>query len=269
MVMTRKLADHLEMAEIKMFASRLRAIEGLQHNAIGVEIGQFDGAYAFSIKSIPGPSYNVVKGDSLQSEHLVETILAFYKEKGIPARFDVAPQYMNASSLQKLHHAGFFQSDFHTTLYSALSSEYVGELKNSIIEIRTIQEDEFDFYGKLYVEGFNMPRFLADSVAANNKVLYDKPGWSFYIASLNNEDVGIGSMFVHNSTAILAASAVQHSARNKGIHQALIQYRVKEAVKQNCKHVVGHAKFASTSQKNMERCGMTIAYTKSIWTEVN
>lgn len=63
--MTKNLADHFEMTEIKMFESRLNAIKEIQNNAMGVEIGQFDGAYAFSIKNIPGPSYNVVKGDGL------------------------------------------------------------------------------------------------------------------------------------------------------------------------------------------------------------
>lgn len=63
MVITKNLANHLEETEIKMFESRLNAIKEIQDNALGVEVGQFGGAYAFAIKNIPGPSYNVVKGD--------------------------------------------------------------------------------------------------------------------------------------------------------------------------------------------------------------
>ncbi|EON71275.1 acetyltransferase [Lysinibacillus sphaericus OT4b.31] len=37
----------------------------------------------------------------------------------------------------------------------------------------------------------------------------------------------------------------------------------------NFDFVIGHAKFASTSQNNMERCGLKMANTKSIWTDVN
>lgn len=269
LVITKKLADHLEMAEITMFESRLDALKEVQNNALGIEIGHFDGAFAFSIKGIPGPSFNVVKGNSLQSEQTVQNILDFYKEKGIPVRFEIAPQYINAEIIQKLHHAVLYQSDFHTTLYSVMKDEAPSECKNSNFAIRAINEKEFNIFGELYVEGFHMPPFLVDSVAENNKVLYDKPGWTFYIATLNNEDVGIGSMFVHNNTAILAASAVKPNARNKGIHQALIQHRMNEALQKNCKHLIGHAKFTSISQNNMERCGMTIAYTKSIWTEAN
>ncbi|MFJ7734669.1 GNAT family N-acetyltransferase [Lysinibacillus sp. NPDC097231] len=267
MVITKKLANHLEETEIKMFESRLNAIKEIQNNAMGVEVGQFDDAYAFSIKNIPGPSYNVVKGDSLSSENTIDKVLSFYRAREIPARFELAPQYVNATSLQKLHNVGLFQSDFHSTLYCELNGEMVGETKNSTIKIRQIDEAEFECYGNIYVEGFDMPAFLAESVATNNKVLYDKPGWSFYIASLENEDVGVGSLYVYNGTAILAASAVKPIARNQGIHQALIRFRINEAIRQNCSLMIGHAKFVSISQNNMERCGLRMAYTKSIWTE--
>ncbi|MEY9971152.1 hypothetical protein ABH966_001518 [Lysinibacillus sp. RC46] len=132
--------------------------------------------------------------------------------------------------------------------------ERVGKTKNSSIKIRQIDEAEFDRYGNIYVEGFGMPAFLAESVTANNKVLYDKPGWSFYIASFQDEDVGIGSLYINDGTAILAASAVKLIARNQGIHQAFIQFRINEALQQNCSLMIGHAKFASISQNNMEHC---------------
>ncbi|MBG9455579.1 hypothetical protein ABE61_16280 [Lysinibacillus sphaericus] len=267
MVITKNLANHLEETEIKMFKSRFNAIKEIKNNAMGVEIGQFEGAYAFFIKNIPGPSYNVVKGDSLSSENTIDKILSFYKTREIPARFDLAPQYVNTTSLQKLHNAGLFQSDFHATLYCELNEETVGKTKNSFIKIRQINEDEFDRYGNIYVEGFGMPAFLADSVTTNNKVLYDKPGWSFYIATLQGEDVGIGSLYINDRTAILAASAVKPKARNQGVHQALTQFRINEALQQNFNVMIGHAKFASISQNNMERCGLRMAYTKSIWTE--
>ncbi|MEY9971153.1 hypothetical protein ABH966_001519 [Lysinibacillus sp. RC46] len=121
MVITKNLANHLEKTEIKMFESRLNAIKEIQDNAMRVEIGQFDGAYAFSIKNIPGPSYNVVKGNCFSSKNAIDKILNFYKEREIPARFDLAPQYANATSLQKLHNAGLFQSDLHATLYCELN----------------------------------------------------------------------------------------------------------------------------------------------------
>ncbi|PJO40753.1 GNAT family N-acetyltransferase [Lysinibacillus xylanilyticus] len=88
-----------------------------------------------------------------------------------------------------------------------------------------------------------------------------------FIASLQDEDVGIGSLYINDGTAILAASAVKPKARNQGVHQALIQIRINEALKKNCSFMIGHAKFASISQNNMERCGLRMAYTKSIWTE--
>ncbi|WP_369436350.1 GNAT family N-acetyltransferase [Lysinibacillus fusiformis] len=257
------------MAEIKMFKSRLQAIKEIENNVMDVKMAQFDEAYAFSIKHIPGPSYNVVKGNGVCSENKLGEILNFYRGRDIAVRIDLAPQFVNATSLKKYHEAGLYQSDFHATLYCNLDSEVREMADHSSIKIRQITESEFNNYGKIYVEGFDMPAFLAENVARNNKVLHDKPGWSFYIASLNNEDVGIGSLFIKNGTAILAASAIKPSARNQGVHQALIKFRIHAAIKQNCDLMIGHAKFASISQNNMERCGLKMAYTKSIWIEAN
>ncbi|MFJ7186090.1 hypothetical protein [Lysinibacillus xylanilyticus] len=169
MVITKNLANHLEETEIKMFESRLNAIKEIQDNAMGVEVGQFGGAYAFAIKNIPGPSYNVVKGDIFSSENTIDKILSFYRAREIPARFDLAPQYANATSLQQLHNAGLYQSDFHATLYCELNEEMVGRIKDSSIKIRQIDEAQFDCYGHIYVEGFGMPAFLAESVTANDQ----------------------------------------------------------------------------------------------------
>ncbi|MGE7928724.1 hypothetical protein [Lysinibacillus xylanilyticus] len=153
------MANHLEETEIKMFKSRLNAIKEIQDNAMGMEVGQFGGAYAFAIKNIPGPSYNVVKGDSFSSENTIDKILSFYRAREIQARFDLAPQYANATSLQQLHNACLYQSDFHATLYCELNEEMVGKTKDSFIKIRQIDEAEFDCYGNIYVEVFLIPYF--------------------------------------------------------------------------------------------------------------
>ncbi|CDO04806.1 hypothetical protein BN988_03373 [Oceanobacillus picturae] len=40
---------------------------------------------------------------------------------------------------------------------------------------------------------------------------------------------------------------------------------IKQALEENCHLLVGEAAYLSTSQRNMERAGMRLAYTKAIW----
>ncbi|WP_077247974.1 hypothetical protein [Bacillus sp. FJAT-27986] len=66
--------------------------------------------------------------------------------------------------------------------------------------------------------------------------------------------------------AYLAAAGTIPQYRNKGVQGALIQRRIIEAKRNNCKVIVGQASFGGISQNNMGRAGLKIAYTKSVWT---
>ncbi len=136
----------------------------------------------------------------------------------------------------------------------------------SNITIRKLKENEFDIFANIYVHGFNMPSFTKDSVRQNNEILYNEPGWHFFIAEVQNIPAGIGVLYINKGVASLAASATLPEFQRKGCHTALIQKRIKTAIESNCTLIVGQARFGSGSQNNMERAHMKIAYTKSIWT---
>ncbi|MCM3705942.1 hypothetical protein M3205_09350 [Cytobacillus firmus] len=110
-----------------------------------------------------------------------------------------------------------------------------------------------------------MPGFLSQGIAENNEVLYDNRNWSFYLAFVNNEPAGIGVVYIEKGVANLAAAAVISAFRNRGVHSALIQARIYQAITANSELVTGQARFGSTSQNNMEKTGLKIGYTKAIW----
>ena len=266
-MITSTLIERLAAAEIAMYDSRLKGIQTIEQNKMGVEITRFSDLHAFSIQRIPGPSYNVVKGSWGNSADTLPAISRFYKEKGVPLRIEVAPHEAEPASLLDFHQAGLYQNEVHATLYGDLDEmDNISTGLDSIM-IRKIGRDEFGQYGRLYTKGFGMPTFLAENVAANNEVLLDMPGWHFFIASIQQRDVGIAVLYITGDVAVLAASAVIPEERNRKVHQALINYRLRLAKELGCQLACGHAKFASISQNNMERCRLKLAYLKNIWQE--
>ncbi len=256
----------LEQSEIDMLCSRLTAIQQIDGNPMGVEIQKFGQAIAFSVKNIPGPAFNTVKGLQAGDEPCIEQILDFYQHKEIPVRFEITPAAGSTELLTCLHIAGFYQHDFHTTLYAQLSKTNKTVVVNQPdISIRKLERDEFETFADIYVKGFQMPEFLKNGVAQNNEVLSDDEHWTFYLASLDNKPAGIAVLFIKDSIASLAAAATIPSFRNKGIQSALIQQRIQDAVLNECELIVGQAKYGSVSQNNMERAGLQVAYTKAIW----
>ncbi|MGE7764926.1 GNAT family N-acetyltransferase [Peribacillus sp. NPDC096540] len=263
--MNNGLADTLEQTEVDALYSRLTAIKGISGNPMDVEIQWFGNATAFSVKKIPGPSFNTVKGLQDGDEMVVERIVEFYEKREIPVRFELTPAHASPDLMAYLAKAGFNQSDFHTTLYAPLSQEI--EPIDSKISIRRLKRDEFSIFADIYTQGFQMPAFLKSGIAANNEILYDNEHWTFYLASVGNEPAGIGVLFTKDESATLAAAATVPHLRNHGVQTALIKKRLTQANSLHCKLAVGQARFGSVSQNNMERAGLKIAYTKAIWTK--
>lgn len=267
LVMKKELAERLEISEIDTLSSRLTEIQKIDGNPMKVEIQKFGNATAFSAKNIPGPSFNTVKGLKEGDEKQIQKIIHFYKQKDIPIRFELTPAHTSSNLLTCLSDAGFYHNDFHSTLYNSCFVEDKCSVINEKITIRELEEQEFDIFAEIYINGFQMPQFLKSGVAQNNQILHKSENWTFYLASYNDEPAGVGVLFIKDRIATLAAAATLPNLRSKGIQSALIKKRIYQAYLQECDLVVGQAKFGSTSQNNMERAGLGIAYTKAIWIE--
>ncbi|MFC7686511.1 GNAT family N-acetyltransferase [Ureibacillus sp. GCM10028918] len=265
LVLNNELAEKLNQSEMDALRSRLTAIQQIQGNPMGVEIQKFGQATAFSVQNIPGPAFNTVKGLKAGDEPYIEQILAFYKQKEIPARFELTPAAASSELLTCLSEAGYYQHDFYTTLYTSLSKVNIETSNPPKLSIRKLEGREFDIFAHIYVKGFGMPEFLKSGVAQNNEVLYDNGHWTFYLAAYKGEAAGIGVLFMKDSIATLAAAATVPSIRNKGIQSELIKHRIGEAIEKECNLIVGQAKFGTVSHNNMERAGLQVAYTKAIW----
>ncbi|PGO33322.1 GNAT family N-acetyltransferase [Bacillus cereus] len=263
-IMTLNAAQKIENAEIHMLSSRLKALQALAENPMQVQMKKFGSATAFSSKVILGSAFNTVKGITYTNTDAIDEIISYFESLQIPCRFEITPAQGTAELFQHLSQKGFYQSSFHTALYSIPRAD--PSLIPSNISVRQLKENEFDIFADIYVRGFNMPSFTKDGVHQNNEILYDKPGWHFFIAEVQNTPAGIGVLYINNGIASLAASATLPEFQRKGCHTALIQKRIETAIESNCNLIVGQARFGSGSQNNMERAHFKITYTKSIWT---
>ena len=99
LVLTKGLAETVEQSEIDALHSRLTAIKEINGNPMGVDIKRFGNATAFSVKNIPGPSFNTVKGLKDGDEKYIDNIIDFYSNKEIPVRFELTPAHTSSDFL--------------------------------------------------------------------------------------------------------------------------------------------------------------------------
>jgi predicted acetyltransferase len=72
-------------------------------------------------------------------------------------------------------------------------------------------------------------------------------------------------MFVHEDVAVLAGASTIPEARNRGAQNALLSARLRFASENGCKLAMMGASPGSQSQKNAQKNGFNIAYTRIKW----
>ena len=87
---------------------------------------------------------------------------------------------------------------------------------------------------------------------------------SSFLALIDGEPVGGGAVLVHRGLALLAGAATLPAYRNRGVHAALHHARLALARRRGCDLAAQGAEPGSTSQRNAERRGLRVAYTRAI-----
>nr|WP_147384544.1 GNAT family N-acetyltransferase [Paenibacillus sp. 1011MAR3C5] len=219
---------------------------------------------AFYIKTMPWGLFNSVKGFSNEDIGHLEEILTFYRERERRFQMDIQPASSSTQMLRILTGKGLFQEGFHSVLYGLPRAERP-ELPASITIQPIENEAEFDVYAGIHCVGAGMSLDDKHHFVNNNIGLLYRPGWKLFLARWNDIPAAVGVIHIHDGTASLALAATLPEYRRKGLQTALLQWRLHEAHHAGCNLVAGQASFGSSSQHNMERLGMNLAWTRAVW----
>jgi hypothetical protein len=85
---------------------------------------------------------------------------------------------------------------------------------------------------------------------------------------VDDQPAGVGILYMENGIGLLADATTLPAFRGKGCHTAMIHHRIAQAEKRNCDLLTSFVEFGSISHLNLERAGLRVAYTKSMWWKV-
>jgi GNAT superfamily N-acetyltransferase len=83
-----------------------------------------------------------------------------------------------------------------------------------------------------------------------------------YLAWIDGEAAGAGTLSMDHGLAELFGASTRPSFRNRGVQSALLVSRLAEAQRLGCDLAIVHTEPGSASQRNVERMGFRLAYTK-------
>lgn len=244
---------------------RMLAIRGRPGNPEGVEIARFGEAVCYYSRTMPWPAFNTVKGLTGSSIGHIEAIISFYKERGRLVQFEAVPGMADQALMARLSELGCYPSAHHASLI--VEPRPISEAKPGPISVRELGEDEFELYATVHCRGTGLPEDGIPHVAANNRILYRRPGWKFYLACVEGHPAAVGVLFMQSGRASLTFAATLPDYRGLGLHGRLLERRIHDAYVHGCRIAVSQCSYLSRSHRNMERAGMRLGYVRTSWTE--
>jgi ribosomal protein S18 acetylase RimI-like enzyme len=206
---------------------------------------------------------NRVLGLGSHNLHLLEEVLSLYRRNSVRPWFELQPSAGFGEVAEALSEAGAHQVDFHTALYG-LPTRLEDDVRQGV-EVRLADRSELALFARLRVDGFEISGEFRELALRDMDHWFDVPNWKLYFAFVGGEPAGMAVLTLTDGVGYLANAASLPAFRRRGIHRALLRRRINDAAAAGCDLIAGLAAYASTSQHNMEREGLRIAYTAAEW----
>ena len=267
--MTRDLAQRIEQNDIDYSLSRLEGMQQAAGNPLQIEIKRYGNVNAFLIKGWPEFWYgNKVLGLEPSSELYLNEIVELFARHHLNFRFEIMPGNLNSSLASRLHKLRFGQMSFNTAVYG-VPFLMVKPSSTEQLRVREVQPNEVDLFLDLYQDGFGLPRLRGkEREAVLSWLNRAKSNLYLCIAHIDDMPAGVGVLYMENGIGLLADAATLPEFRGMDCHTAMIHHRITRAEKRGCDLLTSFVEFGSASHLNLERAGLRVAYTKSVWWKV-
>lgn len=192
------------------------------------------------------------------------TLEAFFEERGAPVFHEVSP-LADAALLELLPDRGYRPMEFTSVMYQPIPPEGLEE-KPTAVTARPIAPGEGPLWADTAARGWGgeVPE-LGDFVRDMGKVSTSARSSHCFLAELDGTPVAAGAITIHDGVALLAGASTIPEWRGRGAQGALLAVRLRFAAEQGCDLAMMGALPGSASQRNAERQGFRIAYTRIKW----
>jgi GNAT superfamily N-acetyltransferase len=192
-----------------------------------------------------------------------------YADRGAPVQAEVA-SLADPRLLELLAGRGYRLVSFENVLGRALGGA-VERVDPPGVDVRRSGDDEFDTWLDVVVDGSlhpdtqgvpwheEFPRDMLEDSDRDAAGLIER-----YLARLDGQPAGGGSMHIAGGIAQLTGAATAPSSRRRGIQSALLSARLAAAAEAGCEVAVITVQPGSRSQQNAQRRGFELLYTRAI-----
>jgi hypothetical protein len=257
------LSRRLERAEARGNANFIEAKAKLFPES-GAEWIETAGAYAMydSPKSPLTQTFGLGLFEPVTSS-VFETLETFFRHRASPVFHEVSPLADGALAL--LTERGYQPVELTNVLARPLSRDAEISTSGDDIAVRLAESpSDRDLWAHAAAHGWSEYAEFADLMLEISRVTAHSATLPF-LATLDGEAVAAGAMSVCDGIALLAGASTIPAARRRGAQNALLAARLRAAAARGCDLAMMCAQPGSASQRNAERNGFRVVYTRIKW----
>jgi GNAT superfamily N-acetyltransferase len=258
------LARRLERAEAHGNARSVEARARLfpESGACWIEVAgafaMFDGPSSPITQTFGLGMFQTATADDLAA------IEAFYRERGAPVFHEVCP-LADATLVTQLNERGYRPCEFTSVLYRPIDEHITIRSKEPTqVRVRLIGDGEQEVFAQTAAAGWQEFGF-GDFMLEIGRVNAHTTGLRLFLAELKGAPIATGALSLCDGVAHLAGASTIPEGRKRGAQLALLDHRLRYAASHGCDLALMGAQPGSGSQRNAERHGFRIGYTRIKW----
>jgi GNAT superfamily N-acetyltransferase len=261
---THDLARRLERAEGRANAESIEARRRLRPDS-GACWQEFDGTFAMfdGVESPLTQTFGLGLGCPPTPDQL-EAIESFFTTRGTPVFHEVSP-LANPETVALLNARDYHPIEFTTILCQSLRAWRPATAAGGEVRVREIGRADHALWTDVAAEGWSEFPELEGFMRDIGEVSCERADAACFLAEWHGRAVATGVLAMHEGVALLAGASTIPSARRHGAQLALLEARLRYAADRGCDVAMMGALPGSPSQRNAERHGFRIAYTRLKW----
>ncbi len=259
----RTLAERLEAAEgfacMQFAATRKKLLpqcDSAWMKCAGADV-VFDGVDAPTTQTFGLGMFEEATADGLAE------IERFFAERGSETLHEVCP-LAGAATLDLLCARGYRPFEISNVLYRSVEEPVA--CKDAAIKVRVIDHGEAQVWSGVSARGWTHEHpELEAFVKEMGAIIVAREESPCFLAELNGLPGAAGALILHKGVALFGGAATVPEMRRRGLQGALLEARMRYAYQRGCDLAMMVTEAGSESQRNAERKGFRVAYTRLKW----
>lgn len=262
--MNRELARRVEMAEAVAMQACAEAALRLRPDQ-PIAIANFGGGIAaFAGKDSPVTQAIGVGLDGPVADAELDGLEEFFHSRGAAVALELCP-LVDLALYQTLAKRGYHLAEVSNVLVRDLNSTAAAEFegKSPYVITRPAAANEADLWTLTVAQGFAEHYPVTQSILDVMLGFFYRESACNYLAFIGEEVAGGGAVAAHQGVGGLFGASTLPAFRRRGVQTELLAARLGWAREQKCDVAVSVTQPGSISQRNIERLGFRVAYTRT------